>query len=124
MKHGTTIGLLLLFLSGCTLFQPTKTDIRDFDREYLKNKYVGKQGWAKEAMGGLKQGQKLTIHSIRFGQRTVVRLTGNQTDYFFIIYNNRELGTEPDKKKQGPVKYDINAIEQEITKRISFLATP
>lgn len=117
MKIFKSTLLLLVLLTGCSAFQ-NKSDIRSFDRSYLKDKYVGKTGWAKTDLGGIKQGEKLTINDIDFGIRTIVRIKNEKTDYYFIIYSNKDL---KDGSKKTNVNYQINTIENEIINRIKFL---
>ncbi|MCK5267944.1 MAG: hypothetical protein KAR07_07245 [Spirochaetes bacterium] len=111
---------VFLLINGCSLFQSSKSDIRKFDRSYLEDKFVGKTGWARVNLGGVKTGGKLTINGIDFGPRTIVRIKTGGTDHYFIIYSNKNLNSvKPDKVK---VEYDIRQIEKEITDKVSFIA--
>ena len=110
---------LTLILSGCSIFSSPKTDISAYDRDYLENKYVDKTGWAKTDLGGIKAGEQLVITKIDFDVRTFVRIKTSSTDYFFIVYNNKEMQENADQARKVP--YDIASIEREINERISFL---
>lgn len=117
MKKAAGLILILVIISGCSVFR-SKSEIRNFDRSYLKDKYVGKTGWAKMDLGGIKQGEQLKISDIDFGIRTIVRIKNEKTDYFFIIYSNSDL---KDGSSKTNVAYSIATIENEITGKIKFL---
>jgi hypothetical protein len=111
--------VLTLVLAACSIFSSNKSDISNFDRDYLDNKYVGKTGWAKTDLGGIKTGEQLTISAIDFDVRTFVRVKSGATDHFFIAYNNKDMMPNEDQKVR--VAYDIASIEREINDRISFI---
>ncbi|HPH02427.1 MAG TPA: hypothetical protein PK297_05685 [Spirochaetota bacterium] len=120
MNRRITATLVLVFaLTGCAIFSSNKSDISSFDRDYLENKYVGKIGWAKTDLGGIKTGEQLTVSAIDFDVRTFVRVKSGSTDHFFIAYNNKDMVPNEDQKVR--VSYDIATIEREINDRISFL---
>jgi hypothetical protein len=111
--------VLAIILAGCSIFSSNKSDISSYDRDYLENKYVGKTGWAKTDLGGIKTGEQLVISTIDFDVRTFVRVKTGSTDHFFIAYNNKDMQVNEDQKVK--VDYDIAAIERAINERISFI---
>jgi hypothetical protein len=120
IRTRTALVLILIVTTGCSLLFPSKTDIKGFDRDYLKDKYVGKTGRAAINFEGIKQGEAVRIQGIDFDVRTVVNVRAGSIDHYFIIYSNKDLANN--KNNERNVAYEISQIEREINNRIDFLA--